>query len=112
MDVTISDRQLKKVANNDRKLTQKFGPKRAQLIKLRLDDLRDLDNLEQARHLPGNYHELVGNRKGQWACNLDHPHRLILVPHENPIPTDPDGKYIWIEILGVDITEIIDYHGK
>lgn len=112
MDVTISDRQLEKAHTTDSKLIQKYGPRRAKLIRQRLDDLSALDNLEEARNLPGNYHELVGNRKGQWACNLDQPYRLIMVPHEDPIPTDADGKYIWIEILGVDLTEIVNYHGK
>ena len=29
-----------------------------------------------------------------------------------PIPTDPDGKYIWIEIDSIEIEEIDNYHGK
>ena len=40
---------------------------------------------------------LVRTGKGQWACNLDQPYRLIFVPQENPIPTNEDGKCIWIE---------------
>lgn len=112
MEVTISDRQLKKVVNDDRKFTKKYGPRRAKLIKQRLDDLTDIETLEEARYLPGRYHELTGDRKGQWACDLDNPHRLIFVPRADPIPTDPDGKYIWVEILAVEITEIVDYHGK
>ncbi|WP_367389055.1 type II toxin-antitoxin system RelE/ParE family toxin [Lewinella sp. LCG006] len=110
MIISFSDKTLKKVANDDRKLVKKYGQRRADLIKRRLDALRAVDTLEEARHLPGNFHELTGDRKGQWACNLDHPYRLIFVPHEDPIPTDEDGKYIWIEIKGVDVTEIVDYH--
>jgi len=30
----------------------------------------------------------------------------------NPIPTDENGKYLWIEIKGVEIIEITNYHGK
>ena len=70
------------------------------------------ETLEEVRNLPGRYHELTGNRKGQWACDLDHPYRLIFVPHEDPIPTNPDGQYIWIEIKGVEIIDIGNYHGK
>jgi proteic killer suppression protein len=112
MDVTISDRKLEKAANDERKLTKVYGKTRAKLIKRRLDDLLDIDNLEAARHLPGKYHELIANRKGQWACHLDGNYRLIFRPHEDPIPTDPDGRYIWIEILGVEVIEIVDYHRK
>lgn len=43
---------------------------------------------------------------------LDQPYRLIFEPHEDPIPIDDNGKYIWIEIKGVEIKEITNYHGK
>lgn len=110
MNLTFSEKTLKKVANNDRKLDYEFGTLRGRLIKLRLDAMRAADNLEELRHVPGNFHELTGNRKGQWACSLDQPYRLIFEPHEDPIPTDDDGKYIWLDIKGVDVTEIVNYH--
>ena len=80
------------------------------MIQRRLDDLRAADTLEGVRHLPGRYHELTADRKGQWACDLDQPYRLIFSPHEYPIPVNEDGQYIWIEIKGVEIIEITDYH--
>ena len=76
----------------------------------RLDDLRAAETLEDVRHLPGRYHELVEDRKGQWSCNLNHPYRLIFEPHENPIPMNEHAQYIWLEIKGVDIVEIVNYH--
>lgn len=87
-----------------------MGERRATLFHQRLNDLKDAETLEDIRYLPGRYHELIGDRKGQWACNLDHPYRLIFKPQEKPIPTDKDGKYIWIEIKNVEIIEIKDYH--
>jgi proteic killer suppression protein len=110
MDITFEDNKLKKYANDDKKAIKKLGQKRAELYKQRLDDLKAANTLEEVRNLPGNYHELKANRKGQWACNLDHPYRLIFVPHENPIPINEDGHYIWIEIKGVEIIDIADYH--
>jgi len=110
MDISFSDKSLKKVVNDDQKLIKKYRQKRANLIRRRLDSLQAAEALEDVRHVPGRFHELTGDRKGQWACDLDHPYRLIFVPHEDPIPTDEDGKYIWIEIKGVDVTEITDYH--
>lgn len=98
------------MANDDRKRQAEYGKTRSDKIKQRLGDLFDAVTLEDVRHLPGNYHELSGNRKGQWACDLDQPYRLIFIPHEEPIPTDPNGKYIWIEIKGVEIIEIVNYH--
>lgn len=110
MKITFGNNKLKKYANNDRLAESKLGKREAALFKQRLDDLTAAQTLEDVRHLPGNYHELVENRKGQWACNLAHPNRLIFEPHENPIPTNVGGQYLWIEIKGVEIIEIEDYH--
>ena len=84
MKITFDNNKLKKYANND--------------------------SLAEVRYLPGKYHELIGNRKGQWACNLVHPYRLIFEPHEDPIPENENGQYLWIEIKGVEVIEIEDYH--
>lgn len=112
MDITFSDKKLLKMANDESLAIRKLGSIRAKLYKARLDDIDAAITLEDVRHLPGNYHELTGDRKGQWACDLDQPYRLIFQPHEDPIPTDENGKYIWIEITGVEIIEITNYHGK
>ncbi len=87
-----------------------MGERRGNLFLRRLADLRDADTLEDVRHLPGKYHELTGTRKGQWACDLDQPYRLVFRPQEDPIATNEDGQYIWFEILAVEIIEIVDYH--
>lgn len=100
------------MANDDRLAAKKLGALRAKLFKDRLDDLVAVSNLEEVRFLPGHFHELKGDRKGQWACDLDQPYRLIFQPHEEPIPEDENGKYIWIEIKGVEILDITNYHGK
>lgn len=111
MEITFADRKLARLANNYRSCQKVMGQIRAILYNRRLGDLRAAMTLEDVRNLPGRYHELVGDRKGQWACDLDHPYRLVFEPHENPIPEDDEGKYIWLEIKGVEIIEIIDYHG-
>ncbi len=110
MKITISDRKLSKVIHDDNKLKKKYGEVRAKKIRQRLEDLQDAVTLEDIRDAPGNFHELIGDRKGEWACDLDQPYRMIFIPHEDPIPTDEHNKYIWIEIRGVEITEITDYH--
>lgn len=112
MDITFSNNKLKKYAENESICKKKLGEVRSKLYMARLRDLLSAETLEDVRYLPGHYHELVENRKGQWACDLDQPYRLIFEPHEDPIPTDKDGKYIRIEIKGVEIVEIENYHGK
>jgi len=49
-------------------------------------------------------------RNDQSACDLEKPYRLIFTPHENPIPTNEHGQYIWLKIIGVEIIEVINYH--
>lgn len=110
MDISFSDKDLKKWANDDRKAMKDMGKVRATLYKRRLTQLEDAISLEDVRHLAGNYHELKTNRKGQWACDLDQPYRLIFKPQENPIPVNADGQYIWTQIKAVEVIEIINYH--
>jgi len=110
MNITFSDNKLQKIVNDDRKMEKVFGNIRANKLRSRLIQLSDAVTLEDTRYLPGNYHELTGNRKGQWACDLDQPYRLIFKPHENPIPENKSGQYIWHEISGIEIIEIINYH--
>lgn len=110
MKITFADKKLEKLANDDRKMLAALGKLRATILRRRLTQLEDATTLEEVRHLAGNYHELKNDRKGQWACDLDQPYRLVFTPHENPIPTNTDGQYIWIEITGVEVIEIINYH--
>ena len=110
MDIIFADKNLKKYANDDRLADKKLGAKRAKYFRQRLKDLSNAETYADLEYLPGNFHPLKNNRKGQWACDLDQPYRLVFEPVENPIPTDKDGKYILIEIKTVDVLEITNYH--
>ena len=112
MKITFKDKDLEKCATNAKYGLKKLGAKRFAIFLKRLGDLQFVENLNDIRNYAGKFHELIGTRKGQWACDLDQPYRLIFEPHENPIPTDKDGRYLWIEIKGVEIIEITNYHGK
>ena len=108
--ITFRDKKLEKLANNQKAMVRALGTIRAKKFRLRLQQLKFSNNLEDVRFMSGNCHELKGDRKGQWACDLDQPYRLIFAPLEVPIPTNLAGQYIWIEILGVEIIEITNYH--
>lgn len=108
--ISFANKTIEKLANDDRKMLKTLGKTRAILFRRRLAQLADAVSLEDLRHLAGNFHELRNNRKGQWSCDLDQPYRLIFTPHENPIPINNDGQYIWLVIFGVDIIEIFNYH--
>ena len=112
MEITSGNKDLKDFIDDEAKALKKLGQTRAKQFRKRVAQLQLADNLEELRTAIGHFHELVGTRKGQWACDLDQPYRLIFEPHEKPIPTDANGKYIWIEIKGVELIEISNYHGK
>ena len=112
MIISFQSKRLEKLLSNHSKLTKEFGPLRTKLFLLRLGALTNATTLEDVRNMPGNFHELKADRKGQWACDLDHPYRLIFEPHDCPIPTDTSGRYVWREVKGVAIIEITNYHGK
>ena len=112
MNVSFRDKDLERCSQDDRFCVKKLGAKRAKLFMSRLIQLDTAECLEDVKKFSGHFHELVGTRKGQWTCDLDQPYRLIFEPHEDPIPTDGNGKYLWIEIKGVEVVEIINYHGK
>lgn len=112
MKITTNDKSLGMILSGDSKAIKQFGQKRFKYLNQRIKKLQIAQTLEEVRNAPGHFHELVEDRKGQWACDLDQPYRLIFTPHEDPIPTDENGKYIWIEITGVELIEITNYHGK
>ncbi len=72
-------------------MLKELGSIRAKLFRRRLDQLKAANTLEDVRNLPGNYHELTENRKGEWAYDLDQPYRLVFTQQERPIPTNNDG---------------------
>ena len=110
MEIIFGNKKLEKLANDDRKMLKELGTIRAKLFRRRLSQLSAAKTLEDVRYLPGNYHELTETRKGEWACDLDQPYRLVFTPRERPIPTNNDGQYSWIEISEIEIIEIINYH--
>jgi proteic killer suppression protein len=110
MIITFADKNLRKNANNYKLAVKKMGTKRAKLYQRRLDDMAAAQSFADFEFLPGRFHQLTGNLKDKWACDLDHPYRLIFEPLEVPIPKDKEGKQILIEIKSLEIIEVTDYH--
>lgn len=104
MEVSFKDKELEKCALDASYGLRKLGASRSKLFWRRLDNIRQSENFESLRSLPGHFHELTGNRASEWACDLDQPYRLVFRAGENA-----DGK-IWIEITSAEILEIVDYH--
>lgn len=110
MDILFRERKLGKQCNEYAALVHAHGSRRAQLIRARLGALRAAACLEVLRNVPGRLHELKGNRKGQLSLDLDHPYRLIFVPHHSPVPARADGGIDWGRVTAVKILGIEDTH--
>lgn len=76
----------------------------------RLQDLEAAASLEDMQALPGNCHELTGERAGQLAISLSGGKRLILEPASNPAPAKPDGGLDWAKVTAIRVLAIYDYH--
>jgi len=116
MDILFKRDKDRETANSESKLRKQFrgNERRANLIRARLDELADAENLEVMRHLPqASCHELKADRKGQLAVKLDHGFRLIFEPGPNPPPLKPDGGLDWSRVTPVLILELAEnYHGE
>ncbi len=109
MKIFYKTKKLAKVLNSSKLIDKNFGNS-AKKLKRRLDDMAMADNLKELMQLPGRHHQLTGNRKGQFACDLEHPFRLVYEPANEPLPKDENEDLIYSEITIVEIIEVTDYH--
>ncbi len=110
MQVNYRTTKLGKVLNSRKLLEKNYGLINAKKIMLRLTDMKSINNLQTLMTLPGRYHQLKGNRKGEFACDLEHPFRLIFKPDNNPLPVDEDDNLLLSKVTIIEIEEIVDYH--
>lgn len=111
MDIYFSDKKLQKTCADEKRMNRELGPNRAKRLRRRLVQLDAAQSLADIGALPGaRCHELTGDRKGQLSLDLDHPHRLIIEPADNPAPKKPDGGLDWSEVTAITVIEIADTH--
>lgn len=98
MQVNYRNRQIEKICTNASVATKKYGKRTAGLIHQRVDEIYAAVSVEMLVQFGiGRCHRLAGNRKGQYAMDLEHPLRLIFEVSRD-------------EIQIAEIQEIVDYH--
>jgi proteic killer suppression protein len=109
MKIIFGNRKLWQFATDQRLCEKELGALRSKIYLLRLQQLHDACSLMDLENLPGKFHELKGNRQGQWSCNLDQPYRLIfeLKSTENRLVHKSGSQQPIVTII-----EIVNYHGK
>lgn len=114
MDIFFKRKKDRQTANSQDKLEKKFrgNPRRAKLVRARLDDLADADNLAVLRDLPqAACHELRGKRSGQLAVKLDKGFRMLFEVANDPVPRKSDGGLDWTRVTAIRVLELSkDYH--
>ena len=104
MDISFQDKKLQKFCEDYKQLSRKYGNQQAENIIQRIGELRSAENLYDISKLPqARLHALSQDRDKQFAVDLKHPKRLILLPL---VGSAADLK----SIVSVSIVEITDYH--
>lgn len=112
MDILFGSRKLEKTCTSGVDAVKVYGPQGARVLRRRLDDIRAASTLAILGKLPqARCHELVGDRKGQLAVDLNHPYRLIFEPANHPLPVNLHGGLDWERVTAITIIEVVDYHG-
>lgn len=111
MEITFRTRKLKRVFSSSKDLSRNYGDRMARSIQNRLAVLSKASSLSRVPSIrPERLHQLSGNRHGQFAVDLVHPHRLIFQPDHDPVPTDSEGGIGRDRVTSITIIEVVDYH--
>jgi len=111
MDILFYEDRIEKLCNNSKLAVRRLGPRRAKLLRRRLDELRAASVLGVMRQLPAaRCHELRGNLSGKLSVDLDHPYRLIFEPANEPLPKKLDGGLDWTRVTTIRVVGIEDTH--
>lgn len=82
------------------------------MIRRRLDEIADSNNLAILKQVHPRCHELKGDRKGKWSLDLKHPYRLVFEIANDPIPNLESGGVDPNKVTAVRILEVEDTHGR
>lgn len=111
MEIAWSNRKLEKFCTDEKQALRRWGATRWPTLKKRLGSLLGAPTLLDIEGVPGNCHQLHGDRAGQFAMSLWGSYRLIFEPDHNPIPRLPDGGFDRSLVTKILIREVVDYHG-
>ncbi len=111
VNILFHTTRLRKIFNQEKELVRKYGADNARKIKRRIETLETADCLEQIPFKkPERLHELIGDRKGMFAVDLKHPHRLVFNPNHAPVPLKPDGGIDLGKVTAIEIQSVENYH--
>lgn len=110
MDILFSSPELEKLCHDEKLAKRAHGKDVARRLRSRLDDLRAASTMATCITLPGKFHPLTRDRKGQYAVWLDKAMRLAFEPVAEPMPALPDGTIDLGRVATVRVVFIGNYH--
>ena len=111
MDIAFRTRKLERTFNSAAALQKAYGARMARVVMARMAVLRAVANLAMVPATPPDRaHPLRGDREGQFAVDLVHPHRLVFEPNHEPLPPGEDGGMDAEQVTAIVIVEVTDYH--
>jgi proteic killer suppression protein len=110
LDILFASPELEELCNDERLVKRAHGDGVAKKLRSRLDDLRAAPNVAICTALPGKFHALTRDRKGQYAVWLDKAKRLAFEPVAEPLPVLPDGSIDLGRIATIRVVFIGNYH--
>ena len=109
MRIEYRTKQLRECAEDTKTAIRVLGAEIAKQYLRRLASIADAKCFASLRDMPGKFHELAGERQGQWSASLNANYRLIITPQKEPC-VDDSGRIDWTQSTDAVIVEIIDYH--
>ncbi|MEV8359889.1 type II toxin-antitoxin system RelE/ParE family toxin [Microbacterium sp. NPDC076895] len=96
MEIGYATRDLERLCTDERRMQKHLGAQVAKTLKLRIAELRYVQEMKDLLLGTGKWEELKADRAGQWSARLTANWRLIVEPASDSIT--------------IIIIEIIDYH--
>lgn len=111
MQIAFKTGKLEKTFNSEKALIRRYGYKTAKAIMMRLALLKNATSLFFVPVAPPERrHQLMGNRKAQYAVDLNQSLRLTFEPNHDPVPRLPDGGIDLERVTAIRVIDVIDYH--
>lgn len=111
MQIRFAKKKLQKTCNEMGLLIKEFGADNARVIARRLTALGAYPALADVPTTPPERcHPLKGDRKGEFAVELQGGFRIVFEPDHDPLPRTRNGGLDLRAITDICILDITDYH--
>lgn len=111
MDIRFRTKKLQKLCNSQPQALKALGAECGKRLMQRMFQLKAAETLADVLLLPGaRLHALRHDRAGQFAVDLKHPLRLIMIPAHHPVPSLEEGGVDLSAVTDIEIVDIVDYH--